>query len=194
MTFRALADSFENSENLPIRVDDILDWIRENTDHKDITLHGVQRDNKAYRGAFRRKAVPKGVLYSGDFDIITQILYGTDMEDDWKRLVIIKEALHVFDGPKSCVDTPDKLRKLIPAIISSELRGAPFLPALNDHFGAFRAMAVLLPTSTRKKIAVAIEEGSRTVQEAAHFVRLPEFYVDIWIRFGEEMDPLLDEV
>jgi hypothetical protein len=54
MTFRILAETFSSKQILPIEVDSILNWIRENTDHKDITLHGVERDNKAYRGAFRR--------------------------------------------------------------------------------------------------------------------------------------------
>ena len=194
MTFRALADSFSATENLPIRVDDVLDWIRTHTDHKDITLYGVQRGSKAYRGGFRRIAIPQGLPYSGEFNIITQILYGEDLEDDWKRLVIVKEALHIFDSPKLCVDTPEKLQKLVPAIISSELRGAPFLPAINDQFGALRAMAVLLPNVTRIKLATAIDSGSRSVEEVAQFVRLPEFYVDLWIRLGAEIDPLLDAV
>ncbi|MDF3154769.1 hypothetical protein P3C58_22575 [Mesorhizobium sp. XAP10] len=194
MTFRALADSFSKVENLPIRVDDVLLWIREKTDHCDITLHGVQRGHKAYRGAFRRKAVPAGQPYSGEFDIITQILYGEDLDEDWKRLVIVKEALHVFDVQGARVDHPDKLRKLIPAIISSELRGAPFLPAINDSFGPLKAMAVLLPASARHKLAAAIEAGTRSAEEVAQFVKLPEYYVDLWIKFGDEIDPLLDAV
>ena len=178
MTFRTLADAFLSEQILPIEVNSVLDWIKQNTDHKEITLHGVERDNKAYRGAFRRKAIPSGMPYSHEYDIITQILYGIDLPEEWKRLVIVKEALHVFDPEGSCVVTPESLRQLIPAIISREL-GAPFIPALNDHFGAFKAMAVMLPRHARNKLGKAIEDGSRTVQEVAHFVRLPEAFVDI---------------
>ena len=194
MTFRALADSFSDADEFPIRVDDVLGWIRDHTDHKEITLHGVQRGSRAYRGAFRRKAIPQGPPYSHDFEIFTDILYGLDLDEPWKRLVIVKEALHVFDGGDFRVDNPEKLKKLVPSVISSDLRGASFLPGINDRFGALRAMAVLLPTEARRKFAILIEDGSRTVEEIAQFVRLPEFYVDIWIRLGDEIDPLLDVV
>jgi hypothetical protein len=109
-------------------------------------------------------------------------------------LVIVKEALHVFDSNKACVSTPDDLRQLIPAIISNELHNAPFLPAINDRFGAYKAMAVLMPREARQKLGEAIESGSRTVQEVAHFVKLPEAYVDMWIRLGVQIDPLLDQI
>ena len=134
MTFRTLAEAFSEEQILPIEVNSVLNWIKQNTDHKEITLHGVERDNKAYRGAFRRKSIPSGMPYSHNYEIITQILYGIDIPDEWKRLVIVKEALHVFDPEGSCVVTPESLKQLIPAIISREL-GAPFIPAMRSFWG-----------------------------------------------------------
>jgi hypothetical protein len=79
MTFRALADSFATASSLPIRVDDVLDWIRTNTDHKIIELHGVRREHKGFRGGFRRKAIPVGgTVYNQDVEIVSQVLYGLD--------------------------------------------------------------------------------------------------------------------
>ncbi|MHA4733245.1 hypothetical protein [Ensifer adhaerens] len=186
MTFKALADSFSEDETLPVRVDVILDWIRANTDHQDITLHGVTRSNRAFRGGFRRRSIPKGMMYGGDHDIITEIFYGDDLSEDWKRLVIVKEALHVFDGTAECVDTPDKLRLLIPSIISNDLRNT-FLPAMNDQLGAFRAMVILIPEAARVKLAAAVEAGTRTVEEVANYTQLPTSYVDLWIRYGHQI-------
>ena len=199
MTFKALAESFVQNKTLPISVNSVLAWIRENTDYQHITLHGVKRDHNAFRGAFRRKEINVGPLglYGSNPDNIelhVDILYGSDLDEQWKRLVIVKEALHVFDGGQACVNTPDKLRQLIPQIISPELKGAPFVPAINDHFGAFRAMAVLMPSVARKLLAASIEDGTRTVDEVANYVRLPEYYVDIWMRFGDEIEPLLGVV
>lgn len=193
MTIMAIADFFCAHPTLPIPVDSVLEWIRANTDHKMIELHAVRRDHKAFRGGFRRKTIirPGALPYQEDFDILTQIFYGEDLDDDWKRLVIVKEALHVFDGPNECVTTPEALRQLIPGIITRELQGAPFLPALNDRYGALRAMAVLMPETVRPRLAAAVEEGSRTVEEVAVYTRLPETYVDTWLRFGSEIYPYL---
>lgn len=199
MTFKALAESFSENKTLPIAVNAVLAWIRSHTDFTSITLHGVKRDHKAFRGAFRRKEINVGVLgvYGSnptDIELHVDILYGQDLDEEWKRLVIVKEALHVFDGGHACVDTPEKLRQLIPQIVSPELKDAPFIPAVNDHFGAFRAMAVLMPTAARKKLASSIEDGTRTVDEIASYVKLPEYYVDIWMRFGDDIEPLIGVV
>lgn len=189
MTYLALVKAFAQTEDLPIPVDAVLDWIRTNTDYKDIRLHAVGRKKKAFRGAFRRIGIPRGGMYSGDYDIITQILYGDDLDDDWKRLVICKEAMHVFDASGEQVSTAESVRKLIPAVILTELKGAPFLPALNDHLGAFRALAVLMPKQTRIKFKAA--EEKRSTAEIARFVKLPEVYVETWLQFGDELEKIL---
>jgi len=193
MSYRALVDSFSAEVDLPVHVNQVLAWVRENTDHKSILLHGVSRESTSFRGAFRRRSVPAGGMYSHDHEIYTDVFYGEDLADDWKRLVIVKEVIHVFDGPEACVDTPEKLANLIPSIIARQLSGSPFLPALNDHFGPFRAMAVLLPAALRDRMKEAVDSGSRTISEVATFCQLPEVYVDIWINYAPEIEPLLFE-
>jgi hypothetical protein len=130
-------------------------------------------------------------MYSHDPDIVTQVLYGEDLPPDWKRLVIVKEALHVFDPAGNQINTPDGVRKLIPAVISPELkRTAAFAPAVDDFLGAYKAMAVLLPRAARLKLAAAASEDEggapavRTSSEIAQYAALPDYYVDIWLRVG----------
>jgi len=74
-------------------------------------------------------------------------------------------------------------------VILTELKGAPFLPALNDHLGAFRALAVLMPKQTRIKFKAA--EEKRSTAEIARFVKLPEVYVETWLQFGDELEKIL---
>ena len=190
MTFRTLAVHFSSIEELPISVDSILDWIRDNTDHKIVNLHPVERGHKAFRGSFRRYAKPSLKPYNQDPEIITEILYGEDMDDDWKRLVIVKEALHVFDSSPECVNTPDGVRMLIPAVIHRDLQ-ASFLPAEIDHLGAFKALVVLIPKAARTKLQASIEAGDRSIEEIARYCRLPDSYVDIWLRFGDKLEDVL---
>jgi hypothetical protein len=189
MSYRALVKAFEHVEDLPLPVDEVLAWIRAHTDHKDIRLHPVARKKKAFRGAFRRIGIPRGGMYSGEYDIHTQILYGEDLPNEWKRLVICKEAMHVFDGGDELVSTAEDVKRLIPAVIVTELKGAPFLPALNDHMGAFRALAVLMPRNARVKFKAA--EEKRSIVEIARFVQLPDFYVDVWLQHGDELEKIL---
>lgn len=187
MTLRALVDSFSSVRELPVPVDDVLAWIRANTDHKIITLHGVERSSRAYRGAFRRRSIPIGGLYGAECEIHTDILYGSDLPEEWKRLVIVKEAIHVFDGPTACVTTPASLEKLIPAMISPEVSHLPET-ALNDHFGVYRAMSVLMPAAVRHSLSESVENSSRSVDEIARYARLPDNYVDIWLRYGDQFE------
>lgn len=188
MSYPALVKAFSKIEDLPIPVDEVLTWIRTHTDHKDLRLYPVERRKKAFRGAFRRLGIPKGGVYSHDYDIVCQILYGEDLPDEWKRLVIVKEALHVFDPANHQVNTPDAVRKLIPAVITPELLKAPFVPAINDHLGAYRALAVLLPRAARRRLKASIDAGQRTSTEIASYARLPDFYVDIWLDVGEQIE------
>lgn len=188
MSYQALVKAFAKREELPIPVDDVLAWIREHTDHKDIRLHGVERTSRAFRGAFRRIGIPTGKAYSGEYELICQILYGADLEDEWKRLVIVKEALHVFDPDGEQVNTQDAVRRLIRDVISREMRGTRFAPAVNDFLGAYRAMAVLLPRAARRKLAKAVNDGTRTPSEVASYAQLPDVYVDIWLDIGEEAE------
>ncbi len=196
MTYKALVDYFCDEKDLPVHVNQVLGWIRENTDHKNITLHGVDRDKKSFRGGFRRRAVNIGRPYSQDSDdivIYTDVLYGSDLPDEWKRLVIVKEVIHVFDGPGVRVDSPEKLNKLIPDIIAKQLGTPVFEPALNDRLGAFRAMAVLLPPPLRDRMKEAVASDSRSISEVASFCQLPEAYVDLWVRHSEMIEPILFE-
>lgn len=195
MSYAALVEFFCSEDHLPIHVNQVLAWIRENTDHKEIALHGVSREKKGYRGAIRRRAVNMGPPYSqnpDDLVIFTDILYGSDLPDEWKRLVIVKEVIHVFDPPEARVDSPQKLVTLVPEIIARQLTGTPFLPAINDQFGAFRAMKVLLPAPLRERMKAAIDDGSRTVEEVASFCQLPEVYVDIWISHYDLLEEIIN--
>ena len=196
MTFIALVDCFSTEEDMPVPIDSVISWVRSRTDHKIIELHPVHRGKKAFRGACRRKAIPLpgAPPYSQDTEIITQILYGQDLHDDWKRLVICKELLHVFDPEGERVATPEAVKTLITSVVAPDLKAAPFLPAMNDHFGAFRAMTVLMPRETRLKLQVSFDAGTRTIAEIASYVRLPENYVDIWLRHGDVLVSVRKEV
>jgi hypothetical protein len=168
---------------------DVLRWIREHTDHKDIRLYPVGRHKKAFRGAFRRIGIPAGKAYSHDFEIVSQVLYGEDLPQEWKRLVIVKEALHVFDPANHQVNTPEGVRRLIPAVITPELRAAaPFAPAIDDFLGAYKAMAVLLPRQARQRLKEAIDSGRRTSTEIADYAQLPDFYVGIWLEAADSVE------
>jgi hypothetical protein len=191
MSFTALAKSFSRTEIFPIPVNTVLHWLRSNTDHKDIRLHPVVRDHKSFRGGFRRFSVSR-VAYDTDPDIVSQIFYGEDLPENWKRLVIVKEALHIFDPTGECVDTPEKLRRLIPSIISREVQASPiFHPAMNDNLGVFRALSVLIPTTARVRFRAALDKGTLTIEEISKVVDLPDSYVDIWLRFGEEFETFM---
>lgn len=168
----------------------VLDWIRKNTDHKTIDLHEVERHRKSYRGGFKRIAIPIG-MYSGEVEIITKIFYGHDLSEDWKRLVIVKEALHVFDGANECVNDEASLRQLIPSVVANDSAFTQHsMPALADKFGPYRALCILIPKQQRELLKEAVESNKRSVSEVADFVGLPVGYVDIWLRYGDTLEEI----
>jgi hypothetical protein len=189
MAYMALVEAFSHQEDLPVKVDSVLDWIRDHTDHKEIRLHAVDRHKKAFRGAFRRISIPTGKMYSHEFEVITQVLYGKDLDEKWKRLVIVKEALHVFDPDGVQINTPENVRRLIQAVITPELKGLrSFLPAVSDYLGAYRAMAVMLPRHARRRLKAALDADKRTATEIADYVKLPDHLVGIWLDIGDEIE------
>lgn len=192
MSYRALVEFLADADELPVSVNTVLDWIEQNTDHKSINLHGVAREHKAFRGAFRRRAAPTLTPYATDQEIWTDVLYGKDLPEEWKRLVIVKEVLHVFDGEPERVHTPDAVHRLILSVIHRDIPPT-FPPAVNDHFGAFRAMAVLLPRNARRRLKAAQEQnnGVPTTQEIARYCQVPVFYVDVWMQMGDVFEGLM---
>ena len=45
MTYAALVEHFSNIESLPIPIDEVINWVRNRTEHKHIKLHAVDREH-----------------------------------------------------------------------------------------------------------------------------------------------------
>jgi hypothetical protein len=192
MSYPALLNYFSNIEELPIPVDDVLHWIRNNTEHHNIKLYPVQRNHKAFRGAIHRSTMPSLVPYNTEPEILNKIFFGADLDSDWQRLVIVKELTHLFDPANARVTTEEDIKKLIPAVIVPQLQGTEFSPAIMDRLGAFRALAILVPEAARIKLQKAFEIESRTIDEIARYCSLPTSYVDIWMRHGEQLSKIIN--
>ncbi|WP_317215830.1 hypothetical protein [Gluconobacter sp. GP1] len=190
MSYAALVSDFADRDAFPIAINEVINWIRTRTDHDIIKLHPVDREHKSYRGAFRRRAISIGGPYSDDIEIRVDIVFGAELHPHMKRLVICKELLHVFDAPKACVNTAEKVRSLIPAMnVPGEI---PIdLPFIMDKLGVYRALAVLMPTKARKRLAEAVSSGARTVEEVATHVALPTADVDLWLRLGDAFEIII---
>ena len=186
MSYAALVSHFSDVQDFPIQYSDVVEWIRSNTDHKIIELYAVPREKKAYRGAFRRTSVPIGGMYSHEFEILTKIVYGNDLSQDWKNLVITKEALHVFDPPPMQVNTRDVVRDLIPSVIHSDLK-SKLLPGFADNFGPYRALPILIPMNARSRLKATVDSGSKSIEEIAIYVDVPPEFVDLWLNYGERL-------
>jgi hypothetical protein len=191
MSYIDLLNHFSNVELLPIPIDDIIDWIRQNTEHENIKLHAVSRENKAFRGAFRRTAMPSLRAYDSNPEVLNCVIFGKDLPEDWQRLVITKELLHIFDNENESVKTKADVEALIPAIIFSDIRQLQAAPILNDKIGPLKAMRILMPDAARNKLEKAFSEGRRTSADIAHYVKLPLPYVELWLTRGESISKLL---
>ena len=191
MTYAALVEHFSNIESLPIPIDEVINWVRNRTEHKRIKLHAVDREHKAFRGAFRRTVMPSLLPYNTDPEILNRIFYGGDLSEEWKRLVITKELLHVFDSDKETINSREAVMKLIPAIIFPEVKHFQDAAISNDRVGPLKAMNILLPETARQKLQIALESGTRHSSDIAHYCKLPQPWVEIWLKEGAKLSKIL---
>ena len=116
-------------------------------------------------------------------------------EDDyWKRLVAVKELLHVADCAKISADTEESVKIIIKNFsIPPELRddihnGATLTRSyLNDRIRIFLALAILVPEGCREVIRDLFQQNKLNEKEISDIAKIPERYVSV------VMDPNFDD-
>ena len=165
---------------LPIRVDDIKDAILDFGIQDRITFNEVEMDSDIVRGFLHRYTIHSAPY--AEPTLCSDIYYAKNLDDDWARLVCVKELVHIFDSTRTIVKTGDDVVQLI------EQLSMPFdidtlpdtdIKSISDRIGMIVALALLLPRDARDLLRPKYEASEITDEEISLAARLPVRFVKI---------------
>lgn len=168
---------FADTEDFPITLEKVHDWIVTHGYADNIKIVPVSKDVKILRGKFYRYTRRSG-LY-GEVEVHVEIAVEIDQSDCFKRYVSVKELMHVFDM-KHAWTNPKDVERLIMYITgpSSPSKIPPDVEAEDMAYHA--ALCVLAPIKAVRKLRAKHEAGEMSHLEIAKLLRIPQKYIE-WI-------------
>lgn len=97
----------------------------------------------------------------------------------WKRLVEIKETMHLFDTPDERISTPEQFEALINAFSGPPQPPSQLITAqyMSEGKAFWMALGVLCPETARRELMRQRNAGAINDYGIALQLRIPEFYV-----------------
>ena len=158
---------------LPVRISEVHDYILRKGVVDEISYFEVDADPEILRGQFQLIApVPRPYCQPHR---IARISFSRLLPPVEKRLVVVKELLHVFDDQHAEASTKEEVNQLIAEIVAPQTLTAS-VPTASDRLTEVLALAVLLPKAAVDAFRPAIGEGHISPEEVATIARIPERY------------------
>lgn len=180
-----LLKHFSAQTTLPVDVNDVLKFLRENGNDDEIEFIGVDLNPDVLQGQieiFYVRPVPYGdpVKY-------VNIYYDRQAGIDAQRFICCKELLHVLD-PNGAVTNSSKgveelaeQMGLTPEMYDFVSGGSD---ANVDRLAEFRAAAILFPLAVRQPLIDAHREGKMSIDDIARLTDIPRKYVGFVMNAG----------
>lgn len=169
-----VVEAFSSHEELPIKLDSVLDFIKSSIKHEDerVELHFPQVDSDLISGFYQSYVESQGVY--ADSVIVHRVVVGAQFQGHMRRLVATKEMLHVLNGEHP-TDTPAAVEGLITNLCTKEsfklLREGNDLAV--DVSAMYHALRVLCPTAALKHYVPAYFEGRVTIDRLTALFQIP---------------------
>ncbi len=187
MLVTRLLEHFDCYTRLHIDVNDVRDQLVEMGIQDEIRFHFVKMDASKIRGIIYRYT--KHAAAYGNPILCSEIVIASDMgeEDEyWKRLVAVKELLHVTDCVKISAESEDAVDIIfqnfsLPPELRNDLHNGAINTKsyLNDRIRIFLALATLIPLGCREPLRVLYGAGKLNDKEIADIAKIPERYVPV---------------
>lgn len=185
---------FSCYSNLPVRLDHVRDQILATGAVSKIIRIPVKLNDYIIYGGFNsyRDLTP----YAGNsgFPMIAQVGYPKDLDEDWQRIIIVKEMLHALDPIEATSSTIEKVNRLMDDLIDAETKEAIGIPAHFDHNGMFHALCVLMPRDVVDELRPLNKQDPERYSTAkiAGEARIPETFVkfalkDEWVQVLDKL-------
>lgn len=163
---------------LPIKLSDVKDHILECGRADRIIRVPVEFKNYAIQGGFHLYRD----LTAYERKIVALIGYPKGFSEGMRRVIQVKEMLHILDPDEATSPTKNKVNALIDDLMLEEAERAIGIPAEYDHRGLLHAMCILMPRDALDIVRPAFKSGKKTATEIAEWAKLPEPLVAVTLR------------
>lgn len=190
MLVTKILEHFDAYELLHVDVNDVRDQLVDMGVQDEIRFHFVKMDAGKIRGIVYRYT--KHAAAYGNAVLCSEIAISDDMGDEdeaWKRLVAVKELLHVADCVKISAESAEAVDILfnnfsLPPELRHDLQNGPKNTAsyLNDRIRIYVALAILIPEGCRLPLRELYEAGKISDREIADIAKIPERYIPTVMR------------
>ena len=190
MHLNKLLDHFDNNTRLHISVNAIRDQLVDFGIQDEIRFHFVEIGEDTLRGLLFRYT-RHNVVY-GEPIRCSEVCIAKSLHPEWRRLVAVKELLHITDTPQETAQSENAVDRLIenlslPMDIWQETRSS-----LNDRTHIIPALAVLVPKACREKLRSLRADGIILPTDVANMARIPERYAEFVL--SEEFEIFVDRL
>lgn len=171
---RELVEHFSHVAELPVEVDEIVAQINVIGLQDEIYLFEADTEPTKIRGAFHQFRYRPGVY--ADPISVTHIVYSANVPLEWKRVIAVKELVHIFDSIPAKTDTEDEVSQLLDKLVgplSSEDYGFADLQAAKDRLALYQSLPLLLPNAALTIARKEVEDGQVTPEEVAQWACMP---------------------
>ena len=175
----SIIEDFAQNTIVPIEINSIVDYLLKKGFVGRITLHKEDVDPSDLAGflLFREVKVPYGTLDVAD------ITYSSRLPDDWTRLVLAKELVHIVDTAACKVSTKDAVSKLIDTMILPHAASLELAKVdnkyMSDKTGILTGLTLLAPMSARNKLKQLYDDGTLSISDISELLKVPRGYAHL---------------
>lgn len=179
---QSLLDFLSKQEEFPVKIETIVKWFSDNGFQDQINLYPVPVQRKivsAYIVRWKKHGLP----YT-EAERIADIYYSIQHDEDWARLMVCKELMHMFDKEleaKSVADDPEKIKILIRELIDHRSFVVPekYAPQTHADMAALGlALMVLVPYGAVEELLEGNVTEMKTKEEVADLFKIPVNCID----------------
>lgn len=177
MPLKKILGFFSKVETVPVELDDVVAQLRHNGVEAEVYYFPADIDPNILRGQLNHWEYPDN---DGGLHSCVDIEYSKHLDEDWQRIVVCKELLHILDGDAERTDTPEKIKHLIDRIVlPPDLREPEKdgLAVLTDRIVLYIAVAILFPLATRELLKPKFDDGTISLHDISRLLCLPLRFV-----------------
>ncbi|MFC5373221.1 hypothetical protein ACFPIF_11685 [Brevundimonas faecalis] len=176
MSAYKLVQKFEDRADFPVRLDEVRDAVVQLGGSDVIQFKSVDIDKDTLKGICYRYR-PIAQPYAREEEWV-DIIYAESLSEEWRRIVVTKELIHVLDKDGHRITTDHQLDDLVRRMARRpELRDGFSAAETSDRVGLFQALGILFPFEARRLIKPKYDLGHISDEMIAHRAAIPLSFV-----------------
>lgn len=194
MSIQKLFQHFDAKTKLWIRVNEVKAQINELGCEDEIEFHFVDIEEAKVRGFLVRTGEKSLLPYADPLlsDLKSDIYIAQSLPERWRRVVAVKELLHIIDMEQFTAQSREAVNDLLKNMaLPSEVREYR-ASYLNDRLRLISAISILVPRHCREVLRALYQSNQVTVTEIALMAKIPNRFVPFLM--SEEFEETFNQV